>query len=84
MKNHGVAAIGVNKAIFGTTAKARDARALHTLTQVNWDRPAQIGPTRFHMRQHLAIKDGGKTTNGRFNFGKFWHMIPLASLAGLG
>ena len=74
----------MDKAIFSTTAKARDARALHTLPQVNGNRPAQIGATWFDMREHRAIKDGGKTTNGRFDFGKLWHMIPLASLAGLG
>ncbi len=73
VEDQGVAAIGVDQAIFGAAPEARHPGTRQPLAKIERKRMAQIGPPRLDVADAMAEQDSLQPANGGLDFGKLGH-----------
>lgn len=75
VKDHRVAAISIDQAIFRAAPKPGNHGSCHPLPEISRDWTAQIGTSGFHRYKPLPKQGRLKTAHGRFDFWKLRHHI---------
>ena len=73
MKDHRIAAIGVNQPVFRAAAKPRHHCSGQPLPEVLWKGAPEVGAARFDPNDAPTFQHMLKAANGGLDFGKFGH-----------
>jgi hypothetical protein len=73
MEDHGVAAIGIDQAIFGAPAQPRDAGTGQALAKIRGEGAAQVRSAQVERLDTPSFENRDQPANGRFDFGQLRH-----------
>lgn len=73
VKNHRIAPVSGDQAIFRPPPKARYARPRQALPKVGWNVPPQVETARLDPRKPPPVEHCGESADGGFDFGKLGH-----------
>jgi hypothetical protein len=78
MEDQGIAAIGIDEAVFGSPAQAGNPCSRKSLPEIDRKSSPEIGPARFDPLDSVTFEDTLKPANGCLDFGKLRHRGDMA------